>query len=253
MTNFIIVIISIITIIVSDKQVKGENELGLGNTSILAIIGTLAALFIIIVVTVAAIVYRRRLQGKLGRKNEERKESGIDLNDLSGYANAPPAVGSTKRRKKTSKRLKLPSALALRKSAVGGIESPESDGTYQNLESGNTAVSVENLKTYILQHSAGSKLQDEFASVPQTNGSPQTVAVLRENVKKNRYKNIIPCKCFVLRTPHDFKGNKAFIASQGPNDKMIDDFVRMLWEQRVDKIVMLTNLVEEAKVRYLLF
>ncbi|KAK3796206.1 hypothetical protein RRG08_000324 [Elysia crispata] len=37
------------------------------------------------------------------------------------------------------------------------------------------------------------------------------------------------------------------IASQAPSDRTWTDFVRMIWEQRVDKLVMLTNLFEEGK------
>ncbi|KAK3736596.1 hypothetical protein RRG08_004556, partial [Elysia crispata] len=54
------------------------------------------------------------------------------------------------------------------------------------------AVSVQELKTYIQQHSVDSHFLDQFLSVPMTSGSPQTCGVLPENVKKNRYKNIIP-------------------------------------------------------------
>ncbi|KAK3726778.1 hypothetical protein RRG08_059848 [Elysia crispata] len=96
-----------------------------------------------------------------------------------------------------------------------------------------------------------------------TSGSPQTCGVLPENIKKNRYKNIIPYDA--SRVPlqtvkgkknsgyinasfvKGFKSYKAFIASQGPNDFILSDFVRMLWEQKVEKVVMLTKLVEEGK------
>ena len=37
----------------------------------------------------------------------------------------------------------------------------------------------------------------------------------------------------------------------GPSDFVLNDFVRMLWEQKIDKVVMLTNLIEEGKVRLL--
>lgn len=38
------------------------------------------------------------------------------------------------------------------------------------------------------------------------------------------------------------------LAFKGPNKMMIRDFWRMVWQQRVSKIVMLTNLVEACKV-----
>ncbi|KAK6990661.1 receptor-type tyrosine-protein phosphatase alpha, partial [Biomphalaria glabrata] len=47
----------------------------------------------------------------------------------------------------------------------------------------------------------------------------------------------------------NYKGEIKFIASQGPNKVMIDDFIRMLWEQRTDVIAMLTRTVENGKIK----
>ncbi|XP_064617191.1 receptor-type tyrosine-protein phosphatase kappa-like [Liolophura sinensis] len=44
-----------------------------------------------------------------------------------------------------------------------------------------------------------------------------------------------------------FEKPKTFIASQGPTDLIINDFMRMLWEQNVGIVVMVTNLVENTK------
>ncbi|KAK3739462.1 hypothetical protein RRG08_062542 [Elysia crispata] len=44
-----------------------------------------------------------------------------------------------------------------------------------------------------------------------------------------------------------YSANDMSIASQAPSDRTWTDFVRMIWEQRVDKVVMLTNLFEEGK------
>ncbi|KAK3730664.1 hypothetical protein RRG08_016539, partial [Elysia crispata] len=44
-----------------------------------------------------------------------------------------------------------------------------------------------------------------------------------------------------------YSADKLYIAAQAPNDRTLDDFMRMIWEQKVDRVVMLTNLFEEGK------
>ncbi|GFN80108.1 receptor-type tyrosine-protein phosphatase mu [Plakobranchus ocellatus] len=46
-----------------------------------------------------------------------------------------------------------------------------------------------------------------------------------------------------------YNSETSFIASQAPNNVILHDFVRMLWEKKVDRVVMLTNLIEDRKIK----
>jgi len=43
--------------------------------------------------------------------------------------------------------------------------------------------------------------------------------------------------------------NKQYIATQGPLEETVDDFWRLIWEQGCNTVVMLTNLIENDKVK----
>nr|KAF6425597.1 protein tyrosine phosphatase receptor type E [Molossus molossus] len=88
-----------------------------------------------------------------------------------------------------------------------------------------------------------------------------------ENREKNRYPNILPndhsrvilspvdgtpCSDYINASYIDgYKEKNKFIAAQGPKQETVNDFWRMVWEQKSATIVMLTNLKErkEKKMR----
>lgn len=49
--------------------------------------------------------------------------------------------------------------------------------------------------------------------------------------------------------PQGYEESRAYIAAQGPVINTVNDFWRMVWEHNVATIVMLTKLVENAKVK----
>ncbi|CAM4678758.1 unnamed protein product [Leuciscus chuanchicus] len=83
---------------------------------------------------------------------------------------------------------------------------------------------------------------------------PSTAADKQDNVKKNRYKDIVPfdhsrVKLSLIKSKHDTDyinasfikgvlGSRAYIATQGPLPNTVLDFWRMLWEYNVQVVVM---------------
>ncbi|KAL3879809.1 hypothetical protein ACJMK2_032091 [Sinanodonta woodiana] len=103
---------------------------------------------------------------------------------------------------------------------------------------------------------------EEFDNLPSGLQLPTTVALRPENRKKNRYKQLYAYDVnrVVLEPLADddndyinasfvdgFSHPKMYIASQGTTKDNINDFWRMLWQDGVEKIVMLTGLVEGGK------
>ncbi|XP_062918971.1 receptor-type tyrosine-protein phosphatase H-like isoform X2 [Mobula hypostoma] len=88
---------------------------------------------------------------------------------------------------------------------------------------------------------------------------------LPENRTKNRYTNIFPydaARVKLSQQPDSSSSNyinasympgynleKAFIAAQGPLPHTVADFWRMIWEQKSNVIVMLTNCIELNRVK----
>uniref|UniRef100_A0A3Q3M2J0 protein-tyrosine-phosphatase n=1 Tax=Mastacembelus armatus TaxID=205130 RepID=A0A3Q3M2J0_9TELE len=98
-------------------------------------------------------------------------------------------------------------------------------------------------------------------------GTEQTkkAALLPENKPKNRFTNVLPYDwCRVKLTTSNpsqtsdyinasylpgYNSNREYIATQGPLPSTVSDFWRMIWEQRVNGIVMVTNCTESGRIK----
>ncbi|XP_022101762.1 receptor-type tyrosine-protein phosphatase T-like isoform X2 [Acanthaster planci] len=112
-----------------------------------------------------------------------------------------------------------------------------------------------------------SGFEADYKTIPDGQLHPWTVARKPENKHKNRFANVIAYDhSRVVLTPMEgdphsdyinacyvdgYKEADKYIASQGPNKGSLNDIWRMVWQLNVDKIVMLTNPVENGKVKCL--
>uniref|UniRef100_A0A8W8NY22 protein-tyrosine-phosphatase n=1 Tax=Magallana gigas TaxID=29159 RepID=A0A8W8NY22_MAGGI len=104
----------------------------------------------------------------------------------------------------------------------------------------------------------------EFKSLPYGERFPCEVSKSAENMPKNRFKTTFPYdhSRVVLESSKEFNsdyinanyienmdGKREFIASQGPRVNTVVDHWRMIWQEHINYIVMLTNLIEGPKVK----
>ncbi|XP_070193546.1 receptor-type tyrosine-protein phosphatase mu-like isoform X1 [Littorina saxatilis] len=128
-----------------------------------------------------------------------------------------------------------------------------------------TQPKLDAVQKHLVDALASGKLKEEFAtleSMPE--GVPQEVALLKKNFKKNRFAAVLPYdhNLVVLRDGYSegkatdfvnasyvsgYQLDKQFIAAQGPRDNTVGDLWRMIWQEQITHVVMLTNIKERGK------
>ncbi|XP_062566506.1 receptor-type tyrosine-protein phosphatase epsilon-like isoform X15 [Saccostrea cucullata] len=106
-----------------------------------------------------------------------------------------------------------------------------------------------------------SDFKKEYGDIPygEETHIPCTVGKLPENKAKNRFKTTFPydhSRIVLENTESDYinanyiknmKEERVYIASQGPKPNTMADHWKMVWQEKVSVIVMLTNLIEGMK------
>ncbi|KAK2820301.1 hypothetical protein Q5P01_023260 [Channa striata] len=129
------------------------------------------------------------------------------------------------------------------------------------------AISVEKFEDHLfnlsMDDNRGFSLEYERLA-PVGTEQTQKAAVQPENKPKNRFNNVLPYDWSRVRlTAHPggtsdyinanympgFNSNREYIATQGPLPTTVCDFWRMIWEQRVTGIVMVTNCTEGGRTK----
>ncbi|XP_022109446.1 uncharacterized protein LOC110989392 isoform X2 [Acanthaster planci] len=125
-------------------------------------------------------------------------------------------------------------------------------------------IPLKDFVAYVRQAIQGHHLRDEWSSFPGIEAICSCdVSQLPDNKMKNRYRNIPAydhCRVILEHEKEDpnlgyinacyikgYKNDKAYIATQGPNQATSHDFWKMVWQENVRIIVNGTNLVEDGK------
>ncbi|GFR62940.1 receptor-type tyrosine-protein phosphatase kappa [Elysia marginata] len=232
-----------------------QSEGGGGDGATIGVAVGAAVGLVVLVIIIFVFIRRRRLRSsKDGDENVRQRHSLKNDRELNVSSSSIKidASGSSSTDNKTETNAPLANRIE---------DNPGS--VYSNVLPGNTSLHVKDLSKYLNQHTTPSEVKKQFESVPMTNSYSQSQGLASHNVKKNRYKNIVPYdhSRVLLQADSDkkfddyinasfikrYNGTDTYIAAQAPNSATLHDFVRMLWEKQVDRIVMLTNLVELRK------
>ncbi|XP_061185084.1 receptor-type tyrosine-protein phosphatase T-like [Saccostrea echinata] len=144
-------------------------------------------------------------------------------------------------------------------------EKPEEAVYYNNLSMA-MDISIKDLQNIIKQRETNENAGfiKEFKSLPYGVRFECTTSHLEENLPKNRFKTVFPYdhSRVLLETKDGYlsdyinanyienmTGRREYIACQGPQCNTIVDHWRMIWQENVEYIVMLTNLIEGPKVK----
>ncbi|KAM8987979.1 receptor-type tyrosine-protein phosphatase V-like isoform 2-T2 [Ara ararauna] len=128
-------------------------------------------------------------------------------------------------------------------------------------------IPIQNFKQYYEMKTANANhaFFQEFEELKEVGKEqPKVEAELPANVSKNRYPHVLPYDHSRVKLsqlgedPHSdyinanfmpgYTSQQEFIATQGPLKKTIEDFWRLVWEQNVCNIIMLTVCMENGRV-----
>ncbi|XP_056020209.1 uncharacterized protein LOC125669227 isoform X2 [Ostrea edulis] len=238
------------------------------------IVGAVTGVSLVLAITVLIVIVVIRLRRRASKKPNSyvRTDESHSLDNLDHqYAEV----------QKNNKRDKLPKNI--------GKENVDETSTYYNLNSTDaekakaarqevyyeftptarlspSAIKVAEFKDFVEKKKRNKEYFDEqFKKFYSGLQFPATTAIIPGNRAKNKYRNIYPYDDtrVKLKTDkdshtsdfinasfiHGYGNVKSYIAAQGPLVNTIDDFWWMVWNENCGKIIMLTNLIEDEKVK----
>nr|XP_022305574.1 receptor-type tyrosine-protein phosphatase alpha-like isoform X2 [Crassostrea virginica] len=224
-----------------------------------AVVGVLLAAVVILVVV---FLIRRRRTNTPGDKYITSNETLVKTDDQ--YSNVSKITKPSKKKadNQNSKILSPPSDTEENEKTQ---ETEDKDNVYMN-ETPTRYIPVEQLTAVIAEKRAKGDegFRKEYAALPSGETHTCEAGKKPENIPKNRFKTTFPYdhSRVILRTTSEEASDyinanyingtnrsKEYIAAQGPRQNTLNDFWKMIWQEEVSSIVMLTNLKEGDKIK----
>ncbi|XP_071119356.1 uncharacterized protein [Haliotis cracherodii] len=247
-----------------------------GPISLTMLLAVVAILLIAVILVVGFLVYKRRkvVQSKNNR-NSDYQQLALSPNIVANpsYCHSPGGNQAPSKALRATFKKNGVAGSQNGHVAVADIHMDEDDteNPYYNLVSKNspTMVKTSDLWSHIQQLKLEGGYQEQYDKLPTGLLLPCDVAMSPEHRGKNRYKNICAFdRTRVILDPESddpysdyinanyvagYNRPKLFVASQGPVDAIVNDFWRMIWQLNTSKIVMLTNIVEEGRMKCVMY
>nr|XP_022304853.1 multiple epidermal growth factor-like domains protein 10 isoform X7 [Crassostrea virginica] len=227
-----------------------------------AVVGVLVAAVVILVVV---FIIRRKRTNTPGDKYITSNVTLVETDNQ--YSNVSKITKPS--RKKANNQIKNNSKLVPPLSDTEEIdktqETEDEDNVYMN-ETPSRSIPVEQLTAVIAEKRAKGDegFRKEYAALPSGETRTCEAGKKPENIPKNRFKTTFPYdhSRVILKTTSEEASDyinanyingtnrsKEYIAAQGPRQNTLNDFWKMIWQEEVSSIVMLTNLKEGDKIK----
>ncbi|XP_078328720.1 receptor-type tyrosine-protein phosphatase T-like isoform X2 [Crassostrea virginica] len=227
--------------------------------------GVVGVLVAAIVILVVVFMIRRKRTNTPGDKYITSNVTLVETDNQ--YSNVSKVIKPS--RKKADNQIKnnskIVSPLSDTVESDKTKETEDEDNVYMN-ETPTRYIPVEQLTTVIAEKRAKGDegFRKEYAALPSGEIHTCEVGKKPENIPKNRFKTTFPYdhSRVILKTTseeasdyinanyiHGTNRPKEYIAAQGPRQNTLNDFWKMIWQEEVSSIVMLTNLKEGDKIK----
>ncbi|XP_014672142.1 PREDICTED: receptor-type tyrosine-protein phosphatase kappa-like [Priapulus caudatus] len=218
--------------------------------AVVAAIVVVAFLIIIAIIVVAFFVFRRKAR-------EAKKQ--YKAAHMNGTYSSPQSTNETKV-------LMVDDSL---NNARPSEEIAMSD-IYENVQENMVTrpIAVGALLGYVHEKKATNGLEEEYKMLPTGMIAAYDVARQPTNKSRNRFGNVFPYdQTRVILKPvvemdytppsdyinasyiDGYERPKMYIATQGPKDTTLEDFWIMMWQEPTTKVIMVTNCVEEGRIK----